>query len=104
MARTEWLRAMGFNQRRLQEEQGIVFVVTALNANYFLPARLDDELLIISTMPEIGGASFSFEQRIVRKDAPGVLLLTSTVSAACLDARSFKPRRMPRELRGNLQS
>ena len=102
-ARTEWLRALGFHQRRLQSEQGIMFVVTSLSVNYIQPAQLDDELVVVSEMPEVGGASFSFRQRIVRKDAPGVMLLTSDVAAACLDATTRKPRRMPRELRALLQ-
>jgi acyl-CoA thioester hydrolase len=101
-ARTEWLRALGFNQRQLREEQGIQFVVRSLTVNYFVPARLDDQLLVISEMPEIGGASFAFSQRIVRESAPDEILLDSTVNVACLDAGNFKPCRMPPELRARL--
>jgi acyl-CoA thioester hydrolase len=101
-ARTEWLRALGFHQRRLQAEQGIVFVVTSLSVNFVEPARLDDQLLVISQMPEIGGASFGFRQRIVRQESPEKVMLTSDVNAACLDATTFKPRRMPAELRAVL--
>jgi acyl-CoA thioester hydrolase len=101
-ARTEWLRALGFHQRQLKDEQGIAFVVTELTVQYFVPARLDDQLLVISEMPEVGGASFAFKQRIVREGAQDEIMLTSTVSVACLDAASFRPRRMPRELRAKL--
>jgi acyl-CoA thioester hydrolase len=103
-ARTEWLRALGFHQWQLKQQQGIAFVVTELSVKYFLPARLDDQLLVISQMPEVGGASFGFNQRIVREGAPDEIMLISTVNAACLDAVSFKPRRMPRELRERLRS
>jgi acyl-CoA thioester hydrolase len=103
-ARTEWLRALGLHQWQLKHAQGIVFVVTELAVKYFMPARLDDELLVVSTMPEVGGASLGFIQRIVRAGSPEDIIVTSTLSAACLDAQSFKPRRLPPELRDKLQS
>ncbi len=43
-ARTEWLRALGFGQQRLRDEQGLMWVVAEANVRYLQPARLDDEL------------------------------------------------------------
>ena len=40
--RTEYLRALGFNQESLAKEKSLVFVVKSLSAQYLLPAYLDD--------------------------------------------------------------
>jgi acyl-CoA thioester hydrolase len=94
-ARTEWLRANGVWQRQSQAEQGVVFVIRSLNAEYLKPARLDD-LLSISCLATVdGGASLQFDQEIRRDSNSGELLMTATVRAACLDAGKMKPRRVP---------
>jgi len=101
-ARTEWLRAQGVSQRQLQEELGVVFAIVGINANFLLPARIDD-LLFVSCEPSMdGGASILFQQRIWRErvgEVDGDLLLEGSVRAACLDARRFKPRRIPDQVR-----
>ena len=39
-ARTEWLRALGFSQQRLQAEQAVIFVVVETALRPLRPARL----------------------------------------------------------------
>ena len=48
-ARTECLRSLGFEQSELMA-QGIAFAVRSLSAEYLKPARLDDELVVVSTI------------------------------------------------------
>ena len=43
-ARSEWLRALGFEQTDLATQHRIVFVVRALSIEYLKPARFNDEL------------------------------------------------------------
>jgi acyl-CoA thioester hydrolase len=94
-SRTEWLRSRGVWQRALEKDTGVIFTVVELQVRYRLPARLDD-LLWISCEPEReGGASILFEQRIWRERVDGDLLLTASVRAACLDAVSLRPCRLP---------
>ena len=94
-ARTEWLRANGVWQRQSHAEQGVVFVIRSLSAEYLKPARLDD-LLSISCLATLdGGASLLFQQEIRRDSGSGELLMTATVRAACLDTGKMKPRRVP---------
>ena len=38
-ARTEWLRALGFEQQALREEHGLIFVVVDVEAHFRRPAR-----------------------------------------------------------------
>jgi acyl-CoA thioester hydrolase len=96
-ARTEWLRSLGYSQRVLAEESGIVFAVVSLNVDYRRPAKLDDELFITCEPCSEGAATVRFEQRIygggeLVKDH---LLVEASVRVACLDARTLRPKRLP---------
>ena len=99
-ARTEWLRSLGYSQRELAKEPGIVFAVVSLNIEYRKPARLDDEL-VITCEPEVeGAATIVFAQRIYREaskisERGPSLLVEASVRVACLDARTLRPRRLP---------
>jgi len=94
-ARTEWLRAQGIWQRALESEVGVIFTVVELQAKYRRPARLDDLLWISCEPAREGGATIAFVQRIWRERVGDELLLTANVRAACLDAVTLKPRRLP---------
>jgi acyl-CoA thioester hydrolase len=100
-ARTEWLRSLGYSQRALAEEQGVVFTVVSLEADYRRPARLDDELTITCEPQAEGAASIRFAQRVYRsgsEPAPHRLLLEASVRVACVDARTLRPKRLPQFL------
>lgn len=91
-ARTEWLRSLGFGQERLRVEQGAMFVVAHTSVRHVAPARLDDWLELTVEVREAGGASFTIAQRCLRE---GRLLAESEIRIACVDAVSFRPRRIP---------
>ena len=108
-ARTEWLRTLGYCQRDLANNHGVLFAVTRVRIDYRRPARLDDELSVTCEPRTVGAASVSFAQNITRlagsgtdhaevpgafEPAPGVLT-EAEVRIACLDARTFRPLRMP---------
>jgi acyl-CoA thioester hydrolase len=107
-ARTEWLRSLGYSQRALAEEPGIVFAVVSLNIEYRKPAKLDDELLITCEPKVEGAATIVFAQQIYRSaggtqgggtqvmhHGPASLLVEASARVACLDARTLRPRRLP---------
>jgi acyl-CoA thioester hydrolase len=94
-ARTEWLRTQGIWQRALESDDGAIFTIVELQVRYRLPARLDDLLWISCEPAREGGATLSFGQRIWRERVDGELVLTATARAACLDAKTLKPRRLP---------
>jgi acyl-CoA thioester hydrolase len=109
-ARTEWLRTLGYCQRDLANNHGVLFAVTRVRIDYRRPARLDDELSVTCDPRTVGAASVSFAQNILRVSspagaapaelpgafdpAPGVLT-EAEVRIACLDARTFRPLRTP---------
>ena len=73
--RTEWLRAAGFEQRRLSDEFGLQFVVARVDCEYRQPARLDDLLQIDLRVAKAGRVFIVFEQtarraEVVRRDRP----------------------------------
>jgi acyl-CoA thioester hydrolase len=107
-ARTEWLRTLGYCQRDLATNHGVLFAVTRVRIDYRRPARLDDELSVTCDPRTVGAASVTFGQNVMRLSvaaaehepagafdaAPGVLT-EAEVRIACLDARTFRPLRMP---------
>lgn len=94
-ARTEWLRQLGFGQERLLSEVGVGFTVAELDIRYLLPARLDDELLVITQVTAVGKASIRFKQEIHYAQPGGQPLTTASVRVGCIQASGFRPQRMP---------
>jgi acyl-CoA thioester hydrolase len=94
-ARTEWLRGMGFGQRRLRSDTGAIFVVADTSVSYLAPARLDDLLDVSVRVTDAGRASMTIVQEALRDDE---LLAAGTIRIGCVDAGTFKPRRIPNEL------
>ena len=92
-ARSDLLRAAGIDQRAAFEAGEGVYAVADLRIRYLLPARLDDDLLVVTVMSEVGAASVSMAQRILRGDT---LLTEADVRAAFLSP-SGRPRRQPAE-------
>ncbi|MDF1589548.1 MAG: tol-pal system-associated acyl-CoA thioesterase [Gammaproteobacteria bacterium] len=91
-ARTEWLRDLGFEQDQLNQQHNCIFVVHSMQLNFRRPARFNDEIVVISTVSKVSGASFEFDQKIVRNDE---LLCDATVKVACLDATRFRATSIP---------
>ncbi|BCX88449.1 acyl-CoA thioester hydrolase [Methylomarinovum tepidoasis] len=90
--RTEFLRALGFEQDELSAREGILFVVRSVQADYRRPARFNDLLTVSCEVAEVKRASLVFFQQVRRGDA---VLCEAAVRIACLDARSFRPRPIP---------
>lgn len=91
-ARTEWLRALGFEQDLLRTEHNLLFAVHSMQLTYRRPARFNDALLIQSRLNKASGASMQFEQNIYRGEE---LLCQASVRIASLDAESFRPKSIP---------
>lgn len=93
--RTEWLRALGFDQDKLMREVGVAFTVAHLDIQYRRPARLDDELEVVTRIAELKKASLTFAQTLCSRGDSGAALCQASVQVACVDARTFAPKRMP---------
>ncbi|MDO9161063.1 MAG: tol-pal system-associated acyl-CoA thioesterase [Methylococcaceae bacterium] len=91
-ARTEMLRAMGYEQDRLIAEQGIIFVVRSVQVDYLLPARFNELLQVSANVSIAKKASLTFEQIITRDNA---VLTSGVIRIACLDANTMRPKAIP---------
>lgn len=96
-ARTEWLRAAGFTHNRLSEEENLVFVVSNMNIDFKKPAYFDELLNVNSRIVKQRGTSLVFEQ-IVENDE-NEIKCRADVNIACVDSRTFKPKRIPESIR-----
>jgi acyl-CoA thioester hydrolase len=99
-ARTEMLRRLGIEQRRLHLESGLVFVVRRCTIDFLAPARLDDDLVVETRLAALGGAALDLDQDVLRA---GDALVRLAVRIACLGATG-RPHRMPPALKAALLS
>jgi acyl-CoA thioester hydrolase len=102
-ARTEWLRSLGIDMLRLQEEERRIFVVAEVQAKFHVPARLSDELIVTARLLNLTRVSFDIEQKIYRDSTDGDLLISGIVKAAYLDADTMRPKRVPPSFFGDNQ-
>ena len=90
-ARTEWARERGIDQGRLREEEGLVFAVRRVEADYLRPARFDDLLEVRTEVAEAGGARVTLEQEVWRGEER---LFAARVVLVAMDGTG-RPRRSP---------
>lgn len=91
-ARTEWLRALGFEQDHLRDQAGVVFVVRRIGVDYLAPARFNEQLEVGVRLEHLGRASLSVGQVLSRGPTR---LVSAQVTLACVDAARFKPAKIP---------
>jgi acyl-CoA thioester hydrolase len=92
VARVEYLRAYAGGYQSLRD-LGIEALVLESFCRYIVPARFDDLLHVHARVIELRGARFRYEYAIVRED--GNLMAEGWTAHACVDARTFKPTRVP---------
>ena len=92
--RTELLCGLGFDQSRLASEEGRLFVVRRVTADYRRPAVFDDRLWVWTGVADVGRARVDFEQAVYRagEEAP---LCTAAMRVACVDAAAGRPAPVP---------
>jgi acyl-CoA thioester hydrolase len=98
-ARTEWLRATGFELDQIQREWNAVFVVKRIEADYHLPAKLGDIITVSCEPKKVGRSKLVVDQRVRRGGSVGELLLSATVTLAYIASDLSKPIAMPAAMR-----
>jgi acyl-CoA thioester hydrolase len=94
-ARTEWLRAAGYDQTDLAASHGVVFVVRSVSIDYLVPARFNDTLQVTVELIKVGAGHMQLVQGVMREEA---LLATALVKIACVGLRTMRPVRIPQPL------
>ena len=104
-ARTEWLRAAGFELDVIQRDMKAVFVVRRVEADYHLPALLGNMITVTAEPTEVGASKLVIRQRVLRSgDGSDELLLSATVTLAFISSDLSGPIRMPPSLRAAMKS
>lgn len=94
-ARTEMLRSLGVDQRTLYAERRVAFAVGSLAVDYRRPARLDDLLVVETSVGRVGGSAMELVQRM-RRDGAEVAVVT--VRIVCVGP-DWRATRLPDDLR-----
>ena len=96
--RSDAVRDMGVDQNEMKDA-GLVFAVKSVTADYHLPARFGDELVVQTKTTKLGGASLEMTQEVRRDDA---LIFSAIFRVACMDLAG-KAARFPADIRQKLK-
>ena len=92
-ARSDMIRAVGIDQGAVLRSGGDAYYVADVHIRYLKPARLGDDLVVVSTVEVVRAASVAIHQRVMRGPEQ---LTDARVTAAFLDAEG-RPRRQPKD-------
>lgn len=99
-ARTEALIDLGLSQTALRETEGILFMVRAARLDYRAPAVLEDQLVVRTTVTELGGARIEMRQDICRGEQT---LVSCDMTLVCVGANG-RAHRLPPDIRDRLET
>ena len=100
-ARTEALRALGVPHAEMAMQHGLIFMVRRVEIDYQAPARLDDELGIVTRVLHVGAASVTLLQSF---DVVGRPIGALRVGLACVRLADGRPQRLPARWRDALEA
>lgn len=93
-ARTEWLRALGFDFTTLYSEH-CLFVVKSAEVDYVSPARMDDLLHVTVSIDKMARTYMRFRQSVQRDNNT---LCEAVLKVACVNQRTLRPTPIPKTL------
>ena len=64
--RSEMLRDLGVDQAALRDNDGIVFAVRRVEADYLMAAKFDDQLDVVTKVVRVSGARVVLNQQVFR--------------------------------------
>jgi len=96
-ARTEFVRALGFEQDDLREQEGILFVVRNVSLQLHQPAQFNDELEVVSNIKDLARTNLVFKQ-VIRRRGETALLCEADIQVVSIDAENWKPCAIPKAM------
>jgi acyl-CoA thioester hydrolase len=96
MGRVELCELIGYNLIEL-EAQNIVMPVVNINVRYKSSAKLNDKMIIETSVQKFNSLSVSFEQRILDKET-GKIFVEAIVDVVAIDKNGKLYRKMPQIL------
>lgn len=93
--RTEYLRAIGLEQTQIRAEHGLIFAVRSCDIEYLAPARLDNQVEVVTEITAIGASRLDMRQWVRHEDR----LLTKARITVVAMGEDGKAKRIPDALR-----
>ena len=92
-ARSDMIRAAGIDLAAMHHEGGGTYAVAEVAIRYLRPARLGDDLVVVSTVDAVRAVSVMIQQRVMR----GAEVLTDAMVTAAFLTGDQRPQRQPRD-------
>ena len=92
-ARSDMIRAAGVDQTAAHHSGGGAYAVAEVDIRYLKPARLGDDLVVVSTVEAVRAVSVLIHQRVMR----GPEQLTDARVTAAFLTSDGRPQRQPKE-------
>ena len=102
VGRVEAMRSLGIHYADIESEYGIWMPVMNMNVRFLRPARYDDLLSVITTIPSLPDKEIRFRYEI--KNENGELLNGALVQLCFLDAATQKRINAPEFIKQSLLS
>ena len=97
-ARTDAIMSLHFSNNKLLNEYGIYIIVKSCNLNFHKPAKLEDDLNIISKILEVKNVSIKMKQKIFVNNN---MIVEAEILLASVDKKG-KPSKLPDEFKNQL--
>mgnify|MGYP005664927471 FL=1 len=97
-ARTDAITSLDFSNNKLIEKFGIFIIVKSCNLNFLRPAKLEDNLDIISKVIEVKNVSIKMKQNIFVNDS---MIVEAEILLASVNNEG-KPSKLPDEFKNEL--
>ena len=97
-ARTDAISSLDFSNNKLVEKFGIFIIVKSCNLNFLRPAKLEDNLDIISKVIEVKNVSIKMKQNIFVHDS---MIVEAEILLASVNNEG-KPSKLPDEFKNEL--
>lgn len=93
-ARSEWLDQLGYGIIQ-QQEHGVYFPIYAVQMVFLSPARVHEQVEVVSAIKEVRSASVIFDQYLRRPLSDDKILCKAEIKLACVDSE-MRPRKWPK--------
>ena len=97
-ARTDAITSLDFSNNKLIKKFGIFIIVKSCNLNFLRPAKLEDNLDIISKVIEVKNVSIKMKQSIFVNDS---MIVEAEILLASVNNEG-KPTKLPDEFKNKL--
>ncbi len=88
IGRTEFIRSLGTTYRELEVNHGVMMPVVRMTTKFYLPARYDDEITIVTELAEVPTKFMTFISKVYNE--AGDLLNEGEVKLLFVDMKTNK--------------